>query len=297
MKRPLALNLRHVTLALSIASILHGAGCADEPGSQAPDAEEMRIGSAEQYSGGGGDPGTHNHFRPRCFWDHSFQQTARDLSSDMLVNYDGKLPLMRYMDYLEDASCRQEALEVLVGCALKPGQVVVDGEDHDAAYEGELGFATDWPNRALTTNEKVMVTSCMIERLNAFGITMSILVYAPADYTPDQEWLDKYSVTESQAWGNLFDSTVTLNPTHDPTITDRPPFEAYVCQETGLYTCEVAGEMYTSGRICDNGSATCGLLMIGSCDNFCPHNSQELCDMWNQRMFARTPDADFCDTM
>lgn len=295
MKRPLALNLRHVTLALSIAAILHGAGCADEPDSSVMDAEEMRIRSAEQYGGGGGDPGTHNHFRPKCFWDHSFQQTARDLSRNAITNVDGKLQQSPYLDYLLDPSCRQEALEILVGCALKPGQTVVDGEDGGKIYEGELGFAQDWTSYSLTTHEKEWLTGCMLERLNAFGREMSIYIYAPTYESADQDGLILYPVTESQAWGNLFDSTVALNPTHDPYIPERPPFEAYVCQESGLYTCTVAGEVYTTYRICDNNTTNCGLQLVGPCDSLCPHGASSLCDTWDNRMYSRTPDDSMCD--
>ncbi len=295
MKRPFAMNLRHVSVALFVAATLHGAGCAEDPISPDVDADEDRIASAEQYSGGGGDPGTHNHFRPECFWDHAFQQTARDLAQDAITDENGKLPEMRYLDMLREPTCRQEAVEILVGCALEPGVFVVDGEDEGRVYEGELGFASNWVNGQLTKTEKERLTGCMLERLNAFGIEMSILVYSEPDFTPDQEALNMYPVTESQAWGNLFDSIVPLNPTHDPNILTRPAFDAYVCQDPGLYDCTVASVMYTSGRICDNNNASCGLIMMGACDNQCPHGTANECDVWSGRTYARTPDDAFCD--
>lgn len=294
MKRPFANGLRNATLSLLVVTTLYGMGCTTEAGDSAGNSAEDRLSSVEQ--GVGGDPGTHNHFRPKCFWDHAFQQTARDLALDAITNEEGKLPDMPYIGMLLDPECRQEAVEILVGCALEPGEFVFDGEDESRVYEGELGFASNWVNGPLTKTEKERLTGCMLERLNAFGIEMSILVYSHPDFTPVQDALNMYPVTESQAWGNLFDSTVTLNPTNDPSEPTLPAFDAYVCQETGMYDCAVAGVMYTSGRICDNNHASCGLIMMGQCDNLCPHDTANECDIWSRRTYARTPDVVFCDS-
>jgi len=290
MKRRSAFSLFNATLSLLMATTLYGMGCTAEPNELAADQDDSRIGTAEQYSGGvGGDPGTHNHFRPKCFWDHGFQQTARDLALQPLTNSNKELPSMPFLpDPTDGTECRQEALEILVGCALGEGEFAVDPED-GMRYEGELGFAADWDDGVFDSEDKFRMTGCMIERLNAFGIEMSILIYSE-DLLPDQDTLYKYPVTESQAWGNLFDSTVPLNPTHDPNLPTDPAFNAFVCRDPGLFECNVADRIYTSGRICEDGATNCGLHIMGTADcNFNPDPA------WKYRMFARTPDDSFCD--
>ena len=139
------------------------------------------------------------------------------------------------------------------------------------------------------------MTACMIQRLNAFGIEMQILLYTLPEFPADANALQMYPVPESQAWGNLFDSTVDLNPTHNPNRATLPAFDAYVCRDVGLYDCEVADINYTLGRICDNGSTTCGLTHFEQCNNQCPHADPGLCSLWDRRMFSSTPDDEFCD--
>jgi hypothetical protein len=191
--------------------------------------------------------------------------------------------------------CRQELLEVLVGCALDEGREVIDKEDSGRVYVGELGFGAGWLDDKLTTKERERVTGCMIERLNAFGIKMELYLYSDPDFPADPVGMHLYPVTESQGWGNMFDSTEPLNPTHEPGIQTRAPFNAYICQDAGLYECTVAGFIYTFGRVCDNGSTTCGLQAMGPCSTTCPHQDPSLCPMWERRMFASTPDGKFCD--
>lgn len=290
MARPIVWNIHRATLALFVTGSLLGMGCMAGEDDMVTEAER----TAEVRSGIGGDPGTHNHFRPYCFWDHSIQQTARDLATTAIRDEKGYLPSMPYLQYLPDQTCRQEALEVLIGCALPEGEKVVDTEDADRVYEGELGFAEKWMYQPMSTSDQERVTGCLLERLNAYGIKMKILLSNLPDFPADAAAQALYPVTESQAWGNLFSSTNTLNPTHNPSQPSRPPFDAYVCSDAGLYTCSVAGTMYTQGRICDNGVA-CGMVYTGQCNTACPHGSSTLCSVWNNRVYTSTPDDEFCD--
>ncbi|MDI3287799.1 hypothetical protein [Polyangium sp. 15x6] len=256
-------------LALFFACLsLYGMGCALDNGESQADPEDVLLGVAEQ--GVGGDPNTGNHLRPACFWDHGAQQTARDLSAAALVGSTDQLPPMPYLlapDTTGDLeNCRQDFLEVLVGCALPVGDLVEDTSDDNAVsgyktYAGYVGIAPDWKTRALNATEKAFITGCMLERINALGMLNPILLQGDHDVLePDDELLDLYPIVESTAWGNLFDSTVTLNPMRDPEEPTLPAFGAFVCSH--LDTCAT---IPTLGRTCYEDG--CGMTALGSCDD------------------------------
>jgi hypothetical protein len=269
-------TIRSVTGLVLVAMSMYGMGCALEAGeldpSVAADPDGTELGVAEQ--GVGGYPGTHNHLRPRCHWDQGAQQTARNLANGPIANATNSMPAMPYMlpnnAAGEDAGCRREFLEVLVGCALDWGTFVVDNNDPvyfnedfiGKYYAGEIGLAPEWSTRALTTTERQLVTACVLARVNRYGEEVDVLLEGNhTSITHAQAVKDEYPALESSTWGNMFDSTVVLNPTRNPLLPSPIGFKAYVCQETATCSTGIAGML----RGCD--SDACGFNYVGNCDD------------------------------
>lgn len=97
-------------------------------------------------------------------------------------------------------------------------------------------------------------------RTNRFGETVDILLEGSAPaiaYDPDKRAICPYA--ESTVWGNMFDSTVAIDP--QAHTTSPQPFAAYVCRNYGTGLCPDAAL-----RACDEGSA-CGFIDMGDCTN------------------------------
>lgn len=276
---------------------LHALGCMVGP-SESGLTEEDFLGHAEL--GIAGDPGTTNHYDVDCFLDHGVQQTFRDLAAQAIVGPEGgtRLPAMPFMP-AENATgtlagCRMEMFELLVECAFGPGTILEDGES-GKTREGALGYAPDWMSRALSTQEKELVTACMLQRLNPHGVSINILLERAAGPHPTTD----YPVRESEAWGNLFDSAVALNPTRDPALPTNLAFNAYACDAGDKPTyCENEGELVTYSienalmRTCYFNASDCGWTTLGACLTSCPYNpyNPTQCDAWSNRLRARARD-------
>lgn len=288
--------LRSTSPVLFAAMSLYGLGCIADPNEMGLDADELNVSQVEQ--GAGGDPGTTNHYSVACFQDHGVQQTFRELGAGPLV---GTSPILPTMQYLPDdnasvpvTGCRQQALDMLIECALNEAQAVRDPQT-GFMHTGALGFAPEWMTQALTTDQKELVTACMLQRLNPYGVTIPVVLEAPASPFTTTD----YPLHESQAWGNLFDSTVTLNPTRNPTLPTYVPFTAYACDEGDRPTfCDEEGSIvpwqlhYTLMRTCFFNDAVCDWTALGACTATCTTdpNDPGKCDAWDNRLRARARD-------
>ena len=245
--------------------------------------------------GAGGDPGDPNHLRPLCYWDHAFQRTARDLGTAAIAGSTGVMPTMPYMPASNAAGydgCREEVLEVLVECALLETQTVWDsGPDHQQ-YKGRIGLASHWRYQALSSDEQRWVTACMLQRLNKFGTKINILLEGndPA-IAPDIVSQSLYPVPESSMWGNMFNSTVPLNPTHNAFLQSPPAFAAHACNEHGSFTCGAAAMPYAVARVCDAGAQNCQVTAWDSC-GVCAFGGA-MCTSFANRIRSRLPDKEY----
>ncbi len=271
---------------------LHALGCMVGP-SESGLTEEDFLGNAEL--GIAGDPGTSNHYNLDCFWDHGIQQTFRDLAAGPIVDENGELPEMPYMP--EEASgtwavCRATMLELLVDCALNSSAQAIDTFD-TRHYPGSRGYASAWTTRGLTTDEKERVTACMLQRLNPHGVVIPILLESPSAPNTTTD----YPLHESEAWGNLFDSTVTLHPTPNHVPPTTAAFAAYACKIGEMPTYCDEGSIipwnldYTMMRTCYYNDNACRWIAIGACPTSCPTALGTAgCEAWDNRLRVRGRD-------
>jgi hypothetical protein len=290
--------LRSVAPVAFTAMSLHALGCIAGP-SESGLTEEDFLGTVEL--GVGGDPGTENHYDIGCFLDHGTQQTFRSLAAGALTGVKSRLPTAA-LAYLPAANatgdlagCRQQALDILVECALGPGQEAVDPQTLET-HTGELNWAPDWTTRALTTDEKELVTACMLQRLNPQGVSIAVLLERPSAPNTTAD----YPLHESETWGNLFDSTIPLNPTRDPNLPTVVPFDIYSCDGGDRPSiCEVDTNSViaydpnvTPLRTCYFNSVDCSWNTLGACLTSCPYNPYDptQCDAWDNRLRSRLRD-------
>jgi hypothetical protein len=225
-----------------------------------------------------------NGLRPACFWAAGAQQALRTLGAAALDQGGGTLPSIPTSSIPED--CR-EVLQDTVECALPAGESLLDPVT-GVSYEGWWGLASTWMTGALSTSGRRYVTACLVQRLNADGDHVPILLEGPdAAITHDPELAESYSVVESTAFGDLFSSTTALGGI-------LPAFNAYVCWE-GLVPqgCGLLGLPILEARICDN-LPLCGLVNLGPCALSCtpdgPYNKCRpglLSPSWTQTVRVR----------
>jgi hypothetical protein len=256
-------TLMNKTLALSLfaacASLALGGCSAPEDG--ALDDEEL-VGAVQQ--GIGDDPPTGpNHFCPTCFWAVDTQQAYRTMGAGALDQGGGVLPNLTISHVY-----RREVLQNAIECALGQDQQLTDPA-MNVTFTGHWGLARSWVGAALTTAQRRWVTGCMAQRLNAFGMPVTILLKGRHMAINKDALLDlKFPWDESTVWGDLFSSEAPLGEAL-PGALQEPPFQLYACSDTDLEnSCNVGDtpENWLEYRICDS-SPFCGLTVLGSCSD------------------------------
>jgi len=269
MKHLASFSFRNVTALILAATNLYALGCGADGGEAPVDPNLFNVG----MEGAAGEPNTGNGLDYTCVMDHGVQASVRSLGGARLSSaLLDTLPSMPYMPAGTAggtlAGCRREFLKDLVECALEEDGSVKDANDPITilgtsvarTYYGQIGLAPDWETRALTTDEKELVTACIMARTNRFGEEIDILLQGSDDPIAYDYYLrTQYAYVESTVWGNMFDSTVTLNPTHDPSLPTERPFNGYVCENFATETCADA-----AFRVCDEGDS-CGFIDKGAC--------------------------------
>lgn len=255
-----------MTIALSLLAAcvsLAPVGCAatDDEELTATDGEEdgEDIGSVAQATGDEDDPPTgNNHFLPICHWASDVQKAYRIMGSGALNRGDGFLPSMSI-----SLGCRHDALQNAVQCGLAQDQAVTDPVT-GITYRGHWGLAPRWEGEALTASERRWVTGCMAQRLNAFGLPVTILLEGDTDVIHRHSALDStYPWDESTVWGDLFSSTAPLGGS------DGAPYQLYACTDGDLElacTGALTPEDSLDERVCDT-SPHCGVVTLGPCSN------------------------------
>lgn len=299
------LILRSVAPVAFAAMSLHALGCIAGP-SESGLTEEDFLGHAQL--GIAGDPGTTNHYDIGCFLDHATQQWLRDASADALVDQTGTITstsllataIPRYLNI----DCRQQMVELLVGCAFDSTQSAHYSPVSTSVVtvSGELGYAPQWMYAGLTTDEKELVTACMLQRLNPQNFPIPVLLERPSQPNATTD----YPLHESEAWGNLFDSTNPLNPSHDPNLPNLPlavPFNIFSC-DGGDQPSICIEEIYSDGsfsppipwttgltdmRTCYFNFNDCLWRQMGECATACAgkEKSYSSCAAWDNRLRSR----------
>jgi hypothetical protein len=208
--------------------------------------------------------GLGNGITPACFWDHGTQKGLRKLAGDALDSTGtGKLPLMPDVP----AGCYR-VIQDTVECALKDGYELVNPHNGDV-YKGMAALAPEWAEKALEDKAaREWVTACLLQRLNAFGIIVSILIEGDHSSIYDDPTQDNdFPALESSAGGDLF--SVDENDIDER----KPAFEAYVCAEKDLSEgCPGGGFFQLDTRICDTAGSLCGMVFLGDCESACVAN-------------------------
>lgn len=148
----------------------------------------------------------------------------------------------------------------IVSCAMPAGEVVkaaVAGVEYE--FSGSIGLVPDWEFRALSTSEKRWVSACLLARVNAYGVSVSISLRGDhGALLPSAEESSAYGVVEGAFYGNLF-------------VAENQKLEMSACRGAA----QAAGE---SGQLMQrdctepagNGLTQCGFKYAGDCSDYSP---------------------------
>lgn len=194
-----------------------------------------------------------NGLDPVDFWTPANQQALRSLGAGALLDGSGAL----VSTALLDTAGGRSVLGYAIRCALAGGSSATGG---GYTFEGELGLATAWASRGLTTSEQRWMTACLLQHLNGLGAHVPIMLLGnhPAlDSTPGVDGSD-FTIPDATAYGNLFASTPA----------------AYVCANVGLELgCGVGWSTDLLTRLCGL-SPTCGVSVLNLCALSCSYDAE-----------------------
>ena len=218
----------------------------------------------------GDPPSGDNHFASKPFWRADTQLAYRTMGAGALDRGYGDLPPLTI-----HAGYRIQVLRNAIECGLGQDQTVTDSLT-GVVFSGHWGLAPEWIDRALTIPERRYVTACMAQRLNAYEMSITVLLNGLDEAINTDPVLDpEFPFDESTVWGDLFSS---VGPLGDP---ETPPFVLYACTDSSLEgLCSLAEqESWLEYRICDS-SLFCGLKLRGSCSAVCTTGSSgyPICD-------------------
>ncbi|APR85166.1 Hypothetical protein A7982_10515 [Minicystis rosea] len=201
-----------------------------------------------------GQNGKHGH----CTWHIGSRQAYKTLGNQALNHGGGELPSVAILP-----ECRDEVIANAVECALLPNQSVRDPITGHV-FHGWWGLAPSWYSTALNASGRSYVTACMVQRLNAFGATVPILLEgAWGTIQANTSFQAEFPFEESIAYGDLFTPPVTSTAVN-------------VCYNDDLDSaCHAVGttaEDWLRLRICDS-TPSCGLTVIGKCSQVCIANA------------------------
>jgi len=243
----------------SVLAVLFGCGGIEEAAESSWAPSTIEQAELDERPPPNGSNGT----SPTCFWAHGTQQALRALGGAALDQGDGALPSIPLTQVSQD--CRQ-VLRSAVECALTPAQAVSDPVTGQL-YTGWWGLAPSWLGGALDVDGRRYVTGCMVQRLNASGTHVPILLEGshPA-IERNATFAPRYPLGESTVFGDLFSSTKPLGGL-------LPAFNVFVCWESLLpQSCGLLGlPLLFEKRVCDD-TPLCGLMTVGPCALSCAQN-------------------------
>lgn len=248
--------LKHQLMSLvSLGCTLAVLGCAaDESTTEVSGDDANNVGltpAAFEFTNG---------LSPTCFWDYGVQGYLRTLGNTALTP-NANLPSIPSN---VSALC-YDAVKYAVQCGLGD-DTTVKNPKNGASYTGVVGLAPDWKSRALNQDERRWVTACMVQRLNALGLTAKILLEGNRSPLHENTSQDaEYPYEEATAFGDLFSSNVNLNVL----LPLAPAFKAYVCGEQAITDSCLNVSNLLQARLCGTASVLCGMQYIGVCDDVC----------------------------
>jgi hypothetical protein len=127
-------------------------------------------------------------------------------------------------------------------------------------FDGGVGLATNWKDRALTATEKRWVSACLLAHSNAFGekVPLSLRGNHPALATTPEE-IKNYPVEEGAFYGDLFQASGSAAP-------------MFACSGLGSKdVCELESNEWLDVRVCAQGAGSvsqCGFYVPGDCYDF-----------------------------
>lgn len=250
----------HFTSLLATSTMLF-AGCAEsDPTTAVLDDSDVTVEPAAALERS--PPAGANGLLPSCFWAHGAQQALRSLGTAALDQGGGTLPSISLS--LVPAECR-DVLRNAVECALPEGTSLLDPMTGET-YGGWWGLATGWTSAALDTDGRRYVTACLVQRLNASGTEVPIVLEGPhPSIQHNAELSSTYSIQEATVFGDLFSSTTPLGGL-------LPAFTVQGCWEGLLpQSCGALGLPLLAERVCDD-LVLCGYLSLGPCSLACAPN-------------------------
>lgn len=150
-------------------------------------------------------------------------------------------------------------LSYIVSCALPAGDVLKATYGGEALeFHGGAGLVPDWEHRALTMSEKRWMSACLLSRVNAYGISVSISMRGHQALTPTEDERQQYTAVEGAFWGNVF-------------VEDPSKMEMFACRGAAQAAGE-AGDLVN--RDCtepaQHGLTVCGMTYAGDCLDYTP---------------------------
>lgn len=194
-----------------------------------------------------------NGLDPVDFWTPENQAALRTLGAGALLDGSGAL----VSTALLDTAGGRSVLGYAIRCALDEGSSV---ERSGFTFEGQIGLATAWASRGLTTSEQRWMTACLLQHLNGLGANVPIMLigsHSALDPVPGEDTSD-FTIRDATAYGNLFASTP----------------RAYVCANVGLeLSCGLGWSTDLLTRLCGL-SPTCGVSVLNLCLLSCSYDAE-----------------------
>jgi hypothetical protein len=149
-------------------------------------------------------------------------------------------------------------LAYVITCAFDwEAKVTVSMGGKTSLFEGGIGLAPAWAERAITRSEERWMTACLLAHANALGrkVPLSLRGSHPALATTTDEELE-FTVEEGAYYGNLFDRE-SVKP------------EVLACAGTSSEDpCASVERKWLVDRVCADGNASesaCGFFVVGTC--------------------------------
>jgi len=194
-----------------------------------------------------------NGMNPVDFWVPANQAALRSLGAAALLDNGKNLVATSLLN----TDGGRSILGYIIRCALDDNTTVKSAGG--ATFGGDIGLASAWTSRALTTSEQRWMTACLLDHLNGLGQNVSIALVGnnPALIADPGEDAQGYTISEMTAFGNLFLGSP----------------KAYICADLGInLACGGAASTHTLKRICGL-SPTCGATHLGLCALACSHDA------------------------
>jgi hypothetical protein len=170
---------------------------------------------------------------------------------------------------LVDSADGRDVLTYVVGCALTTAQSVQIRATSGTTYTftGEIGLAPAWSTRAPTVSERHWVTSCVLSRVNLFGVSVQLSMRGATsalNATPSE--VSAYTMDEGGFYGDLFDPagpTEYACKSHITYNTSTQSAQNRQCAETTDGVTTKCGFTYTG--VCQTNTCVKSTLPFANC--------------------------------